>query len=419
MTAGPVTQLAGRRILVVDDNATNRRVVRDILHTAGTRIEEAADGAAGLAAIRHARDQDTAYDLAIIDAQMPELSGFDLAAAVRSDPYLTDTPLLMLTSAGEPGDGQRCRELGIRGYLTKPIPRSDLLDAVVAVLGGSAPSAGAEVITRHSIAESRRHLKILLAEDNPVNQEVAASMLRKRGHRVDLVGDGREAVEAVSRNRYDLVLMDVQMPEMDGFEATHAIRATAAGRDLPIIALTAHALDGERERCLSHGMSGYLSKPFKAHELFAAVESPQKAAAGAAPASGDGSAQVASHPVDLAGFRRDMRDAGAEAAVDQILETFLNSVEERIRAITTAVAAGSTSDIARAAHAFKSAAAAIGARGLAHLLQQAEAAGQADDLEGARGLTARIEAEGVVVARYLRLARGAGGAAAAKTDGAA
>lgn len=321
---------------------------------------------------------------------------------------IADTRLLMLTSAGQRGDGQHCRDLGIHGYLPKPASRSDLLEAIGAVLGTPSARPTGDVITRHSIAESRRRLRILLAEDNPVNQEVAASMLRKRGHDVDVVADGRAAVAAVSDQRYDLVLMDIQMPELDGFEATHAIRALpdGAGASLPIVALTAHALSGERERCLSHGMSGYLAKPFKAHELFATVEgwaemiAPQSEPARVSP--------VAPPPVDLDAFRQEMRDAGAEAAVDSILDTFVHTAQDRIAALAVAFETGSARDIDRAAHAFKSAAGTIGAKGLAALLQQIETAGKAGDVAGARVLRQQFEHESHTVLEHLRSARAGG-----------
>ncbi|MGH8570698.1 MAG: response regulator, partial [Gammaproteobacteria bacterium] len=338
------------------------------------------------------------YDLVVLDAQMPRLDGFELAAAVRRDPTIASTRLLMLTSAGRRGDGQRCRELGIHGYLPKPASRSDLIEAVRAVLGSPAID---DFVTRHSIAESRKHLRILLAEDNLVNQEVAASMLRKRGHTVDLVANGRAAVEAVSAERYDLVLMDIQMPEMDGFEATQAIRARPDGGALPIVALTAHALSGERERCLSMGMSGYLSKPYKAHELFAAVEGWGQEIAAGPPAP---AAAPAAAPVDLDNFRQDMRAAGAEAAVDSILDTFLQTAPDRITAVTGAITAGSAQEIERAAHAFKSAAGAIGAKGLATLLLQLEEAGKAGEVAQARGLEDRVRSETDAVLVYLRAA---------------
>src|SRR5207248_5246170 len=241
------------------------------------------------------------------------------------------------------GDGERCRQLGIQAYLTKPIARADLIEAVGTVLAGAATAAGtADLVTRHSIAESRHVLRVLLAEDNPVNQQVATAMLLKRGHQVDVASNGREAVDAVARESYDVVLMDIQMPEMDGFEATASIRALPQGRTLPIIALTAHALSGERERCLERGMSDYLAKPFKAHELFAAVE-------------GGAARRAASVPVDLAAFRATMREAGAEDAVDGILDTFMSHAGGHIDALERAVTAGEAATIGKAAHAFKSA----------------------------------------------------------------
>lgn len=271
--------LAGRRVIVVDDNSTNRRILREMLVSEGARVDEATGTSAALATLRSATRSADPVILAIIDARMPDRDGFDLAAQVRQDPALQTTPLLMLTSAGQRGDAARCRELGVAGYLTKPISRADLLAAVASVLGSRAAGESETLVTRHTLSEAKRTLKILLAEDNAVNQEVAAAMLRRRGHHVDIVGDGSEAVAAVQRTTYDLVLMDVQMPEMDGFEATAAIRKLPGGAELPIIALTAHALAGERERCLERGLNGYLAKPVKAQELFAAVEGGDRRAA--------------------------------------------------------------------------------------------------------------------------------------------
>ena len=267
-----VAALGGRRMLIVDDNQTNRRILREMLAAEGVKVDEVSTAAEGLDAIRHAVQRKTPYDLAILDIHLPDMDGFALAATVRQDTAIKRTNLLMLTSAGQRGDGERCRALGIRGYLTKPMSRGDLLEGLGTVLAGSEQAGPQEIVTRHTIAESRRSLRVLLAEDNSVNQQVAVAMLVKRGHAVHVAGNGREAVDAVRERDYDVVLMDIQMPELDGFEATAAIRALDKGKDLPIIGLTAHALSGERERCLARGMSEYLAKPFKAHELFALVE---------------------------------------------------------------------------------------------------------------------------------------------------
>src|SRR6266702_4274538 len=310
--AAGLATLGGRRMLIVDDNQTNRRILREMLGAEGIKVEEATTAGEGLAAMRQAATKRAPYDLAILDVQMPDMDGFQLATAVRADRGLARTRLLMLTSAGQRGDGERCRELGIRGYLTKPLSRADLLEALGTVLAGPSEDAGTpEVVTRHTIAESRRTLRVLLAEDNPVNQQVAVAMLVKRGHEVHVSSNGREAVEAVKGRDYDVVLMDIQMPELDGFDATHAIRALPKGKDLPIIGLTAHALSGERERCLSHGMTDYLAKPFKALDLFTLIERAAEPATAKAAPSRPPQTPTSAPPVDLEGFRTMLREAGA------------------------------------------------------------------------------------------------------------
>ena len=388
--------LGGRRMLIVDDNQTNRRILREMLAAEGINVDEASTAAEGLAALRRVR-----YDIAILDVQMPDMDGFQLATAVRGEKKIARTNLLMLTSAGQRGDGERCRELGIRGYLTKPISRSDLLEALGTVLAGSPDETGsAEVITRHTIAESRASLRVLLAEDNPVNQQVAVAMLVKRGHEVHVASNGREALHAVEERDYDVVLMDIQMPEMDGFEATHAIRALPKGKDLPIIGLTAHALSGERERCLSHGMTDYLAKPFKAHELFALVEgSGDRRAPPAAPLP------AAAPPVDLEGFRNTLREAGAEQALYSIIDTFVRQAPDRLAALAGAVASGTGVQIAQAAHAYRGAAATIGARELAERLERVETTGRAGDIAEARDAFERVSPIAHQVTDYLRQQR--------------
>ena len=386
--------LSGRRALVVDDNQANRRLLRDMLAAEGVGVAEAASANAGLEELERATREGAPYELAILDAQMPERDGFALAAAIRAAPALSATRLLMLTSAGQRGDAERCRGLAIQGYLTKPVARADLLEAV-AVLLAARPAPGPDLITRHAIAESRPSLRILVAEDNPVNQRVAAAMLLKRGHDVHIVSNGREAVEALQARDYDVVLMDIQMPEMDGFEATAAMRKLPSGRTLPIIALTAHALTGERERCLAQGMTAYLTKPFRAHELFALVEgraaAPGTLAEPAAPA----------RSLDLEGFRRAMREAGAEEAVAGILRTFVAAASARLDAIAAASRAGDAAALGDAAHGFRSAAATIGARQLAALLDEVDAQSRSGGVTDAVTLQ-RVQAEAEAVLRALQ-----------------
>jgi two-component system sensor histidine kinase/response regulator len=398
--AGPVA-LGGRRVLIVDDNQTNRRILGALLAAEGVKVVEAASAAEGLAALRRAATTRGPFDLAILDVQMPDMDGFELATAVRADPALARTNLMVLTSAGQRGDGERCRELGIRGYLTKPLSRADLLEGLGTVLATPAITGGegrTEIVTRHTIAESRPSLRVLLAEDNPVNQQVAVAMLVKRGHEVHVVSNGREAVATVRERDYDVVLMDVQMPELDGFEATQAIRAMPKGKTLRIIALTAHALSGERERCLAHGMTDYLAKPFKGHELFAVVERPT----GEAAAPSAAAPPRTSPPVDLDGFRLMLREAGAEQALYSILDTFVRQAPDRLAVLATAVASGTGADIAQAAHVFRGAAATIGAADLARLLEQVETTGRNGDIQEAREGFERVSPVAHAVVDYLR-----------------
>ena len=399
--AAPVS-LSGRRIVIVDDNATNRRIFREALTAEDARVEEARDAVSGLALIRSIGAEGAPPALAIIDVRMPGLDGFELVTEIRGDTALATLPVLMLTSAGQRGDAARCRELGVSGYLTKPISRSDFLETVTTILGGTGVRCDErEVITRHSLNETRRPLRILLAEDNPVNQEVATTMLRKRGHTVDTADNGREAVAAVERASYDLVLMDIQMPEMDGFEATAAIRALGERGRLPIVALTAHALTGERERCIAHGMDGYLSKPFKAHELFATAEGWGGAALPAA-AAAPGSVAA----VDLDTLRSQLRDAGAEEALDGIVDTFLGSVPERVTKLVAALDGGTPAEVAFAAHALKSSAGTVGAAPFAGLLARIEAAGRTASLSDRATLAQQVRGSADGVLADLRSYRG-------------
>ena len=219
--------------------------------------------------------KENAFPLILLDAQMPELDGFSVAKAIKLDPNHSESVIIMLTSGGIRGDGERCRELGINAYLPKPIRRSDLLEAIKMALGSQRHDAKTPpVITRHLLHESRRQLKILLAEDNPVNQLLAVRLLEKRGHTVIVASTGKLALEAHETQSFDLVLMDVQMPEMDGLEATVAIRQREkkSGKHIPIIAMTAHAMVGDRELCLKAGMDAYVTKPLDVGYLLAAID---------------------------------------------------------------------------------------------------------------------------------------------------
>ncbi len=264
--------LDGLPVLVVDDNATSRAILEEMLASWRMRPASSADGRSALAALETAAARGEPFAAALIDARMPDMDGAALAAAVRRRPDLAATRLLMLAPVDAAG-GARAGGPDVDECLTKPARPSDLLTALMK-LAGEATAARAKGAPAAAAGDRRSGLRVLLAEDNAVNQVLAVRLLEKRGHRVEVVADGEAAVRAVQQREYDVVLMDVQMPGMSGFEATAAVRAWEKGRDrrIPIIALTAHAMKGDRERCLAADMDGYLSKPVRADELLPLVE---------------------------------------------------------------------------------------------------------------------------------------------------
>ena len=271
-TIAPPEMLRGVKVLVVDDNRTNRRILEGMLKRWEMKSRLVEDGEEALAQLSAAREAGEPYGLILTDMHMPKMDGFALVERIRQRPELSTATIMMLTSAGHRGDAARCQELGIAAYLLKPIRQSELREAIARVLGAREQKGAIPLITRFSLQDARDPtsiLRVLLAEDNPVNQLLATRLLEKRGHRVVVAANGREALAALEKESYDLVLMDVQMPEMDGFEATAAIREKEKGSGIhqPVIALTAHAMKGDRERCLAGGMDGYLSKPIRLQEL--------------------------------------------------------------------------------------------------------------------------------------------------------
>jgi len=267
--------LCGLDVLVVDDNATNRRILEGILSGWGMLPTVVDGGLAAIEALERALAARKPFPLALIDFQMPDIDGFGLAERIKQRPELATTMIMMLSSVGHRGDTARFRELGVASYLTKPVRQSILLDAIFGVLRGSNTADDHKVpLTRDVVSEAHRSLRVLLAEDNAVNRQLVNALLGKRGHSVVTVGNGRDAIAAVADGAIDLVLMDVQMPEMDGLEATAVIRTLekVTGAHVPIIALTAHAMKGDREACLAAGADGYLSKPLNAKDLFALIE---------------------------------------------------------------------------------------------------------------------------------------------------
>ena len=263
------------RVLVVDDNATNRQILLHTLANWRTQPTAVESGAKAIICLRDAHTLGRNFPLILLDAQMPEMDGFALAGCIKRNPEWGSATIMMLSSAGQRGDAKRCREIGVAAYLTKPVRQSELLDAILTALGTrqiKEPSPAA-LVTRHSLRETNNRLRILLAEDNAVNRLLAVRLLEKRGHAVTVAGNGKEALAALEKQPFDLVLMDVQMPEMDGFEATAAIRDKEkhSGSHLPVIAMTAHAMVGDRERCLAAGMDDYITKPIRPDDLTAVL----------------------------------------------------------------------------------------------------------------------------------------------------
>ena len=274
-------ELRNLPVLIVDDNFTNRRVLQGMLDRWGMRPSAVEGGRAALQALEIAKSTGRSFPLILLDGHMPEMDGFTLAALIQKDPELVGAAIMMLTSAGHVGDAARCRELGISAYLVKPVRQGELLSSIRQILQKAAKQEAVPLVTRHTLREGqnraqiRRHFNILLAEDNLVNQTLALRLLEKRGYVVVVSGDGQAALAALEKDSFDLVLMDIQMPGMDGFEATSAIREKEkrTGGHIPIVAMTAHALKGDQERCIAAGMDGYVSKPIRTSELFSAIES--------------------------------------------------------------------------------------------------------------------------------------------------
>ncbi|MEP7134992.1 MAG: PAS domain S-box protein [Chloroflexota bacterium] len=266
--------LSEARILVVDDNKTNQIVLTKNVEAMGCRVEAVSSGAKGLESLRNAYRAGEPYHVVLLDMQMPGMDGEQTARAIKSDPAIKDVKIIILTSMGHRGDAARMESLGCSGYLLKPVKQQMLFEATMTVLGRVTEEIP-PLITRHTLAEQRKvSQRLLLAEDNPINQKLAITVLQKAGYSVDTVDTGSEAVSKAMTNQYNAILMDVQMPVMDGFEATQQIRVWEqnSGAHIPIIAMTAHAMQGDRERCLEAGMDDYITKPLQPRVLFSVLD---------------------------------------------------------------------------------------------------------------------------------------------------
>jgi CheY-like chemotaxis protein/anti-sigma regulatory factor (Ser/Thr protein kinase) len=380
--------LRGLRILVADDVAINHRILEEMLRAWGCEPTLVGSGAAALVSLAEARASGAPYRLALLDARMPGIDGFAVAEKVREDPRGAPAILMMLSSSSHAPEAARCHELGDLPYVVKPVEPSRLLDAILTTL---MPSTGTSVDPEKAAptAARSRLLKVLVAEDNTVNQRLVRAILNGLGHEVTLVGDGREAVAAARGGDFDVALIDVHMPEMDGFEATAAIRAfeKETGRHLPIAALTASALKGDREACLAAGMDGYLAKPIRAAEL---VEVVDRLAGGAtAPA-----ASTSSRPsVDQSFDPEDVlaRVEGNRQLLAELVDILRAESPRLLATLREKVDAGDARGLQEAAHAIKGTVGNFGGHAASEAARVLEVMGKDGVLTGAGAGVARLE----------------------------
>jgi CheY-like chemotaxis protein/HPt (histidine-containing phosphotransfer) domain-containing protein len=380
--------LRGLRVLIVDDNEVNRRVLHEQITNWGMRNGGFASGESALTALRAARSVGDPYQIAIIDYMMPGLDGEMLARAIKDDPALGDTVLVMLTSAGHRGEAKRMADAGFEAYLVKPVRQSHLMSALSQAWGSKArkteaksaadrtrPASRSEQAHLSGTRKAHGDLRLLMAEDNTINQKVALRMLANLGCRVDVAVNGKEAVRMAQIVSYDLILMDCQMPEMNGYEATEEIRRNEeAGRRVPIVAMTAHAMPGDKERCLESGMDDYVSKPLRQADLRRVIDRVAR------------NSEADDNGADLDNMRNAVEDdfgsaitrlfqvAGEEDMefAVEVIDTFMNEVPRGVELLRGAIAAADIEALNREAHKLKGASGNIGARRLAEMAEELE-----------------------------------------------
>lgn len=379
--------LANIPVLVVDDNRTNRRILEDLLTNWGMQPSMAASGPAALAQLDRAATQGAPFRLALLDVMMPDMDGFMLAEKIRQHPHLQECTLIMLSSAGQTENSTRCQELGVARYLIKPVKHSDLRNAIARVLSTRDEASGRQGTHLPQRAEARRSLRILLAEDGLVNQRIAREFLERRGHEVVVVNNGREAVEAVEREVFDVVLMDVQMPLMDGFEATAAIRQREqiTGGHIQIVATTAHALKGDRERCLNAGMDGYLTKPIQPALLYEVIDGVVLKPPAEIDSVANGPVMDWNAAVNLVG--------GSEEMLRELLVLFFKESGEYLSSLRQAIDQENLADVRRCAHTIKGSATYFAAPSTVDAATRLETMGKNGDLTGANEALTLLEHE--------------------------
>jgi len=401
-TREPVGNLSGTRVLIVDDNAANRRILNHQTSSWGMIAIEAESGRRALELLREGVTQGQPYDIAVLDLMMPDMDGFQLAEVIKSDPIIASVALVLLPSFGKRGHGERAKEIGIAAYLQKPVRQSQLYNCLTEVMARSesVPTTAPDLVTLHSMRETQVQdrdktfstVSIIVAEDNPVNQKVALGQLYNLGYRAEVVANGRELLKALENNPVDIILMDCQMPELDGFAAAAEIRRReGTTRHTTIIAMTANALDGDSERCLAAGMDDYMSKPVKSEMLRQKLErwaKPVESGKGSsevnAPRPGGSTAAQRSRPepsidqTQLASLREIQRP-GATDFLAELIDLYLRETTLHLKSLHEALIRNDSVEMRRVAHCLKGSSANIGATRLAALSEELESQDAAGD----------------------------------------
>ena len=426
-----------KRILIIDNNDVNRQVFREQLKSWGCRYGEAFTGAQAVDELRRAREMKDPFEIAIINMQVPGKEGEELGRQIKADPLLADTVLIKVSSMGTRGDAARLKNIGFAAYLTKPIKQSQLHDCLCATAGKykvkDRPQDTA-IITRHSLADDKkRRVRILLAEDDPTNQKVALNILKKFGYYADAVGNGQEALEALEKNIYDIVLMDIQMPVMDGYKATAQIRrmeheclqagsnekksgdASAPGfayldhsKRIPIIAMTAHAMKGDREKCIAAGMDDYTPKPINPQEVLEKIE---KWTSAERNVSGSETEAEVSKKNPLPDTNEEMPSLDFDKALERamgdkdflkmLLEGFIQELPDQIESIKMAIAATDAIMLTEVAHKIKGAAANLSACGISDTAKSLEEIGRSQKMDQADQVLNVMLKEGQRLTEYI------------------
>jgi signal transduction histidine kinase/CheY-like chemotaxis protein len=377
-------------VLVVDDNATSRQILEEMIANWRMKPVTAKDGRSAIETLRRAHKDGHPFRLVLLDAHMPAMDGFEVASHLKHDPHLHGTTVILLTSAGHTEDMARAKSLGAAASVAKPVKQSDLWDAIITALHVAGGQKARPSVAQRRSRTAQHPLRILLAEDNPVNQEVAVHLIERRGHSVIVAENGREAVEAIERHKFDLVLMDVQMPEMGGLEATRVIREKekGSGHHLPIIAMTAHAMQGDREQCIESGMDGYLAKPIDPKTFLQTVEGISARSVGSESAENEETAGLAGA---LDGKALLARFSGNRKLLRNIVKTFREDCPRMMGRIRAALTARDAVALADGAHALKGSIGNFGDSAALETTREMEKAARQGKLDGTWELYATLE----------------------------